>query len=843
MGLIDTKFLSYTSLNKNRIASIVEEVNSLAEKYASFSDEELSFMTSKFRKDLRTDKTIEDIMPDALAVVREAIRRKLGMFPYDVQIEAAASMSDNIIAQMKTGEGKTLVQMLSSYLYALDATKSLDRNEWGSVHILTSNEYLAQRDKNDNEKVFELLGLSCGYAEEKSHSKDKKYRENKVKAYNSDIVYGTAKTVAFDYLDDNHVKDSRRKFINRKLYHAIIDEADDILLDQAINPLVLSGSIPGLHAQDDINTQKLYKWATDFINGANGVRNKPVTCKVCDQYKKDSYDAFSEDAIFFKDESRIFLTERLYKEIYGSNANIENISVQEEMFLKETAITNALLAKYSYEKNKQYILEKDNDEYYTVSLVSENTGRVMKKTKYRDGMQEAIEAKEEFLADGYHITKTKTTVDIAKCTYPDFLSLYETGISGMTGTSDIEEFKNIYGLETYEVPKKEKSKRQDEETEIYVSKKAKYLAIIKEIIKTNRTGQPILLGTTNVIESNEFCGILDKIGLKYQRLDAVNSENEDVIKENAGKLGMITIATNMAGRGIDIKLSEGVREVGGLYVIGTSKNKNKRIDEQLRGRCARQADPGKTKFYQSLDDELVKIRYGSFKLQFFKELNKDSKEKITDKKIISIVDKCQESEEGHNKDMRKFTEEMDSKTFTVHKNKMYEQRNKILNASYGDLVIMLRKMICDYTDYLMKHPDELYKISHLIDVRSCYNQSEEKFRNNIIYALSKKFHDAPSMNTPLDYLNDLRKRLLDTIDVYWISHMENLQELKNTAVNYSYSKENPVEKYENMANKSFVSMTPYIQNEMITYALCPNIPFGMYNIPSEEIIESEGMSL
>ena len=292
------EIFSYTSLNKRRIEEICSKVNSLDKKYSSLSDYELSKMTDRFRFYLRDGKTIDDIIADVLAVCKEAIKRKLGIVPYDTQIVAAASMSDNIIAQMGTGEGKTIVQILSSYLYALDATKDADKSKWGSIHILTANEYLAQRDKMQNEQVFNLLGLSCGYIEDKSNSDKPNYFQNKRDSYKKDIVYATAKTIAFDYLDDNQVKDKNKRFINRELYHAIVDEADDILLDQATTPLILSGTMPGL---DIINSNNLINYACNFVNGVKGYRSSAVSCKIFKQFSKDRHTEYTEDAVLFED--------------------------------------------------------------------------------------------------------------------------------------------------------------------------------------------------------------------------------------------------------------------------------------------------------------------------------------------------------------------------------------------------------------------------------------------------------------------------------------------------------------------------------------------------------------
>ncbi len=828
--------LNYTSLNKRRIENICSLVNKLESKYSSLSDYELSKMTDRFRFYLRDGKTIDDIMPDALAVCKEAIKRKIGLVPYDTQVIAAASMSDNIIAQMATGEGKTLVQILSSYLYALEATKDADKSKWGSVHILTANEYLAQRDKVQNEAVFNLLGLSCGYVEDKSNSDKPDYLKKKQKAYSQDIVYATAKTVAFDYLDDNQAFDIRNKYINRELYHAIVDEADDILLDQAVTPLILSGTMPGL---DIVGTIDLANYACNFVNGVKGYRNRPVTCTLADQFKKNIDTKFG-DSIIFKDTLRTFLSDDLLREIYGDKDISHDISLQEELFNKESAITNAVLAKYYYKRNKQYILREigkaiDTDgkvkKVFEVALVSEATGRVMPKTKYRNGMQEAIEAEEAFLADGKYIIKRSTkNIEKSTITYPEFVRLYKTGISGMTGTSDIEDFKDIYGLETYEVEPRIPSARKDEETELYSKKEYKYEAIVRDIYERHKKQQPILVGTISINESDELCSYLDRYKIPYQRLDAINHKDEALKIANAGKKGMITIATNMAGRGTDIKFEKGVEELGGLYVIGVSKNNNRRIDRQLMGRCARQGQPGVTKYYQSLEDELVLTRYGKVKLIAFKKYYEDQRTKITNRRVIDMVDKCQIAEEGISKQIRRIENQIHLKVFSVHRDKVFEQRNKILGANYKELLNIIVGIIKEYSITLVEDPTEVDKVRHLIDIDSCYDEDNLKYRNNIMSALFNKFKASKSNMDPKKYLEYIRSRLLDIIDSYWVSHLMYLEDMKSSIMNAGSFGIDTLTRFERDANKLFVSMNNNIRNEMLTYSINPYLEFGSYVI-------------
>ena len=853
MSMSDRIFGSYTTLNKKRVMGVVNEVNSLAQKYASFSDEDLTAMTDEFRSRIRNGEKVEDFKAEALAVCREAIERRLGMRPYDVQIEAAVAMDPNVIAEMKTGEGKTLVQILTAYLYAIAATCWEDKDDWTSVHVITANDYLAKRDKIDNAPVFELLGLTCGYAEDRGmQSTNPNYDVEKKAAYNCDIVYGTAPTIIFDYLSDNHVKSKEERYINKGFYHAIIDEADDILLDQATTPLILSGRMPGDTKEKHNEVYRLQKWATAFVNGSDNDRGRPLVVTIADQYRK-AKDDYPGDCVLFLDDMTIMYSEELIKEIYGPSESLNEMDIHPELIAKEFAINNAIYAAYYFKEGADYILEREKDFYnksgklckaYSVSLLGDTTGRVMKNTRYRNGIQEAIEAYQSWVARNkdYYIKLSTPTVNLARCTYPNFLNLYESGISGMTGTSDIQELDEIYRLQTYEVPCKKKNIRIDEPESIYGTKQAKYKAILKEVLACQETLQPVLIGTTNIIESDDICKYLDSYGIRYQRLDAVNKENENDVKKTAGLLGMVTVATNMAGRGIDIKLGPGSAEVGGLYVIGTSKNHNVRIDNQLRGRAARQGEPGKSKYFQSLEDEMVLTRYGPLTFANYKKIYSDSEEEIKNKIVKSMVDKCQTLEESLAKETRKYSEELDSEVFTNHMNRIYEQRRRIVNSSDKEFETIISEMIESYVKELIKDEKEVdVKLGHLIDVPSCYAPKKKDYQDKLIKALKERFESAEGMSDRKEYLRMLKDKVLDTIDIYWISHMERLDELKDEASHASYSNIDPVQKYKKESSELLNDMTPYIQNEIITYALSPNIPFGAYVV--KEIENEKGKIL
>ena len=823
------------------------------------TSEEYEFLlvTDELKRRLRKGETINDIMPEALAVCREATKRRLGMFQYDVQIEASIAMHDNSIIEMKTGEGKTLVQILSAYLSALEATSSVDPKEHKQVHIITANEYLAQRDHEENSKVFSLLGLTSGYAMSQGMVKgNPELQDQKRQAYKSDIVFATAPTIAFDYLEDNHAYQDQKRYIKKPLFKAIVDEADDILLDQATKPLILSKRIAE-NEKHKYENLEVYDWAVRFINGEKGYRKRPITVKVFEQYERDKNTPFTEDCAIYLDNLFVDM-QNLTEEIYGKNPDLSNPNIEEELFIKDQTVMKCLQAQYCFKEGKQYqVFEEKNEQdketkYMKIFLTDQSTGRSLYQTKYQGGLHEAIEATVSYRLEQknknqktkYKLIFSHKNKQVAKITYPDFLSLYEKGVSGMTGTSDKQEFMDIYGMDTYFVSPRKESQRKDEEDELYASENAKFNAILKEVLKCQETMQPILIGTRNVEESDKLCKILEAFAIRFQRLDAVNKDNERCVKETAGLLGMVTVATNMAGRGIDIKLGPGAKEVGGLYVIGTSKNKNERIDNQLKGRAARQGEPGKTKYFMSFDDEIVRQNVDE---KFFSKLKEEYKgfvQKITNKLAKKLVNNCQKKDESVVKEARKQREKREAKVFTKHKNIIYDQRMKILTANDQEIMTILKNMITSYTNSLFEQnasQEEIEaKLGHLISINKCYNENREIYKINIMNNLYKKLNYTSTIMKD-KYIESTRRTLLKIIDDYWISHMETLEINWENAKYYAYSNMDPMEIYERQSIIDLQNMTYYIQNEMITYALDASLKYGDYEIKTN--LEEKGVVL
>ncbi len=865
MGISDLIFGTYTNLNRRRVRNILNKVNSYSESMKNITtsksttsinknnrnirctEEEKAFYekTEEFRSRLRNGETIKDVLPECLSVVREAIRRRLNMYPYDVQIEASIAMigeaigtssegevRQRVIAEMKTGEGKTLVQILTAYVNAIEATKDEDSKNWKSVHIMTSNDALAKRDAENNSSVFSLLGLSSSFVPNNKSFKASTpaeaaiQRKKKQDAYMCDIVYATTSTIAFDYLNDNTIYNKRDRLINKKFGYAIIDEADDLLLDQATNPLILNNGSGFIKDENSLDIRDFYKWATEFLYGLE--RKRELTGRVVDRYEENKYLEFSEDYVIFLDSGDVFIHSNIEKEL-SKDTDDENI-----INMRYIALIDAIKAKHLYIKNKQYeVVVKDN--VGKIILTDANTGRRKYSNKYTDGIQEAIEEKEAFLErvgkKRYVVERSKYLATMAMCTYPDFLSLYKGRVCGMTGTSDIKEFQEIYGFETYEVPSRKKNIRVDLPDRVYATKEEKYKAILDEVLNARKTLRPVLIGTTSILESIKISNMLEQNGISHQLLNAQNEEEENKIIENAGLLGMVSVSTNMAGRGTDIKLGQGVKEVGGLLVIGTSRNKSKRIDNQLRGRSARQGDPGESMYFSSLEDELVKLFYPADTLKGVIDLFKGKNKPIKTK----IVDKVQERKESQDKENRINSEKF-YKVFTEHKSIIYDMRNKIIDSDPKEFINIIKKVMSKYVDSIDMYSfdDVKSQLSLVCDIDDLYSINTKKYKFNVLNCIFEKFKSNFSKdninNDIVSYTSIMRVRFLKIIDAYWVTHIETLNNLKNK---YMYGKQyNDVfEDYEKSANEIFIKdVMPSLLNEMITYAVNKDMKFGEYDI-------------
>ena len=851
MGMSDKLFGNYTNQNKNRIKRIVERIDSssIKDKYSSMSDEELKEMTAKFKEEIKNGKTLDDILVDALAVCREVTKRQLGMFHYNVQLEAAVAMHDNAIAEMKTGEGKTLVQILSAYLNALEGK---------GVHVITSNDYLAGRDMEQNIKVFEALGLSCGNVLPKAKMSTRERRA----VYDCDIVYGTASTIAFDYLSDNRVMNPNDRVNRRGFNYAIIDEVDSILLDDGITPLISAETLKPEEGEPSDKYTSIYKWACDFVED-NGI--------TCQGYDKESYyDSHKEemianekasnskiaDAVVFHDSVNAIIRPKLESKIIKDlwpGKKWEDLTPEEqgEYHLRVEAVRCYLLAKFHYKSGTHYSVrpsksgEKDKDGLpkYNLEIIGENTGRILQGRRFMNGIHECLEAKEARIArtEGrkYSVDIKEPTVTTAMCTYPDFFGLYKSGICGMTGTSNEQDFMDIYGLPTYSVPSRKTNIRRDMPDEVYATKNAKYKAIIEEVIKCQETLQPVLIGVTSVEESMLVSKLLAEQGIRHSVLNAEQDANENGIIQNAGQLGRVTIATNMAGRGTDIKLGEGVREVGGLYVIGTTRNRSERVDNQLKGRAGRQGDPGQTKFYASLEDEFVRKRAGESLIKCMSKYY--NKAKITVKKVVNLVVGCQKSQEAEDKKSRIIGEKYNS-VLTTQKNGVYEYRNLILDSK--SVMPLLEDSVDRFIDDLFQRSTEeeiQVKIGHLVDLEKYRDiRKKKEMKSAICTDIKHKLH---TIKVTPEYEKSMKTKMLKILDDYWISQMGYLEDMKKGSGLSVYAEKDPYEEYKINATMQFADMISYVRNEMLTYALNPNLKYGEYHVPEIDYSESEMIRL
>ena len=851
MGMSDKLFGNYTNQNKNRIKRIVERIDSssIKDKYSSMSDEELKEMTSKFKEEIKNGKTLDDILVDALAVCREVTKRQLGMFHYNVQLEAAVAMHDNAIAEMKTGEGKTLVQILSAYLNALEGK---------GVHVITSNDYLAGRDMEQNIKVFEALGLSCGNVLPKAKMSTRERRA----VYDCDIVYGTASTIAFDYLSDNRVMNPNDRVNRRGFNYAIIDEVDSILLDDGITPLISAETLKPEEGEPSDKYTSIYKWACDFVED-NGI--------TCQGYDKESYyDSHKEemianekasnskiaDAVVFHDSVNAIIRPKLESKIIKNlwpGKKWEDLTPEEqgEYHLRVEAIRCYLLAKFHYKSGTHYSVrpsksgEKDKDGLpkYNLEIIGENTGRILQGRRFMNGIHECLEAKEARIArtEGrkYSVDIKEPTVTTAMCTYPDFFGLYKSGICGMTGTSNEQDFMDIYGLPTYSVPSRKTNIRRDMPDEVYATKNAKYKAIIEEVIRCQETLQPVLIGVTSVEESMLVSKLLAEQGIRHSVLNAEQDANENGIIQNAGQLGRVTIATNMAGRGTDIKLGEGVREVGGLYVIGTTRNRSERVDNQLKGRAGRQGDPGQTKFYASLEDEFVRKRAGESLIKCMSKYY--NKAKITVKKVVNLVVGCQKSQEAEDKKSRIIGEKYNS-VLTTQKNGVYEYRNLILDSK--SVMPLLEDSVDRFIDDLFQRSTEeeiQVKIGHLVDLEKYRDiRKKKEMKSAICTDIKHKLH---TIKVTPEYEKSMKTKMLKILDDYWISQMGYLEDMKKGSGLSVYAEKDPYEEYKINATMQFADMISYVRNEMLTYALNPSLKYGEYHVPEIDYSESEMIRL
>ncbi|WP_067840285.1 preprotein translocase subunit SecA [Amphibacillus sediminis] len=759
----------------NQIQSTVDQIEALESDYERLSDQELKAKTEEFKQRYQAGETLDDLLVEAYAVVREGSKRVLNMRPFTVQLIGAVVLHGGNIAEMKTGEGKTLASTMPAYLNALTGK---------GVHIITVNEYLADRDAREMGELFKFLGLTVGL------NVNSLSKEEKRQAYEADITYGTNNEFGFDYLRDNMVL-YKEQMVQRPLSFAIIDEVDSILIDEARTPLIISGSAR--------KSATLYQQANSFVR----------TLKKEQDY---TYDEKTKGVQLT--EEGITKGERFF--------GIDNLFELTNVTLTHH-INQALKAHVSMHRDTDYVVEDGE-----VVIVDQFTGRLMKGRRYSDGLHQAIEAKE-----GLNIQNESMT--LASITFQNFFRMYAK-LAGMTGTAktEEEEFRNIYNMDVVAIPTNKPIVREDKPDLIFKTMSGKFKAVVEEIKARHKTGQPVLVGTVAVETSELVSQMLKKAGVKHNVLNAKNHYREAEIIEDAGQAGAVTIATNMAGRGTDIKLGEGVKALGGLAVIGTERHESRRIDNQLRGRSGRQGDPGVTQFYLSMEDELMR-RFGSDNMKAMMDrFNMDDSQPIESKMITRAVEAAQKRVEGNNFDARKNVLSYDD-VLREQREIIYKQRyDVIVSENLRDIVIkMIETVVRDMVEAHTQDDDETqwnlqaieeYIHANLVEDNALTEANlKDKEPEAIIDAIMEEVlikYDAKEAELGSEQMREFEKViLLRTVDTKWMDHIDQMDQLRQGIHLRAYGQDDPLREYQMEGFAMFENMVASINEDVARYIM------------------------
>ena len=794
MGFINKIFGTHSQHELKRIKPIVDKILGMREQWVALSDEELQHKTVEFKERLAKGETLDDILPEAFATVREASRRVLGEEHYPVQLTGGIVLHQGRIAEMRTGEGKTNVAALPSYLNALAGE---------GVHVVTVNDYLAQRDAENEGKVHRFLGLTVGCVLNSMNNDERRA------AYNCDITYVTNNELGFDYLRDNMVV-YKEQLVMRGLHFAIIDEVDSILIDEARTPLIISGQSgksTKLYEVCDILAKRLEKGeASAEFSKMNALMGEEIT--------------ETGDFVVSEKDKTINLTERGVQKVeqffhIDNLADAENLEIQHNMIM-------ALKANYMMFRDQDYVVKDDE-----ILIVDEFTGRIMPGRRYSDGLHQAIEAKE-------HVKVKRESKTLATITFQNFFNKFDKKC-GMTGTALTEEreFRNIYGMDVVEIPTNKPIARIDHQDAVYKTKKEKYKAVCDEVEETYKKGQPVLVGTVNIEVSERLSKMFKMEGIKHQVLNAKYHEKEAEIVALAGEKGAVTIATNMAGRGTDIKLDEESRKLGGLKIIGTERHESRRIDNQLRGRSGRQGDPGESRFYISLEDDLMRL-FGSEKIMsMFNALGVQDGEQIEHKMLTSAIEKAQKKIEGNNYGIRENVLKYDE-VMNEQREIIYKERRQVLDGeSMKDVILkMIRDIVSQVVDRTIsdEQAPEDWDFTQLnIELRSIiplteYMPSADETKNMKKAALKEtltemalqayadkesEFPDPESMREAE------RVVLLKTIDRKWMDHIDDMDQLRQGIGLQAYAQRDPLNEYKMAGYDMFNEMMASIREDTV----------------------------
>ena len=794
MGLMDKIFGTHSQHELKRIYPIVDRIEALEPEMKALSDAELKDKTREFKERLKEGETLDDILPEAYAVVREGAYRSLGMRHYRVQLIGGIILHQGRIAEMRTGEGKTLVSTLPAYLNALTGK---------GVHIVTVNDYLAKRDAEWMGKVHEFLGLTVGVVLNDMDNDERRA------AYNCDITYVTNNELGFDYLRDNMVI-YKEQLVQRGLHFAVIDEVDSVLIDEARTPLIISGQSnksTKLYEACDILARQLERGeASGEFSKINAIMGEDIE--------------ESGDFIVNEKEKVVNLTEDGVKKVENF-FHIENLADPENLGIQHNIIL-ALRAHNLMFRDQDYVVTPEGE----VMIVDEFTGRIMPGRRYSDGLHQAIEAKE-------HVKVRRESKTLATITFQNLFNKYEKK-SGMTGTALTEEkeFRDIYGMDVVEIPTNRPVQRKDLEDAVYKTKKEKYHAVVEAVKEAHATGQPVLVGTITIEVSELLSKMLKKEGIQHKVLNAKYHEMEAEIVADAGQHGAVTIATNMAGRGTDIKLDDAAREAGGLKIIGTERHESRRIDNQLRGRSGRQGDPGESRFYISLEDDLMRL-FGSERLMsVFNALGVEDGEQIEHKMLSSAIEKAQKKIEGNNFGIRKNLLEYDQ-VMNEQREIIYEERRRVLDGeSMRDTIY---NMITEYVENMTDRfaaPDadeENWDVSGLErtlhgeipmlkmpEADAVKGMSQKELKHTLKERAVKAYEEKEAEFPEAEQLREMeRVVLLKAIDTRWMDHIDDMDQLRQGIGLQAYGQRDPLIEYKMMGYDMFGEMTDSIAETTI----------------------------
>ncbi len=793
MGFLTKVFGTHSEHELKRIYPIVDRIEALRPEMMKLSDEELKGKTKEFKKRLENGETLDDLLVDAFAAVREAARRVLGMEHYRVQLIGGIILHQGRIAEMKTGEGKTLVSTLPAYLNALEGK---------GVHIVTVNDYLAHRDAEWMGKVHEALGLTVGVVLNGSTGDERRA------AYACDITYVTNNELGFDYLRDNMVI-YKEQLVQRDLHYAIIDEVDSVLIDEARTPLIISGQSgksTKLYEVCDVLAKSMKRGeASGEFSKMNAIMGEEIT-------ETGDFIVNEKDKIVNLTADGVKRVEEFFH--IDNLADPENLEIQHNIIL-------ALRANYLMHRDQDYVVKDDQ-----VLIVDEFTGRIMPGRRYSDGLHQAIEAKE-------HVKVKRESKTLANITFQNFFNKYEKK-AGMTGTALTEEkeFREIYGMDVIEIPTNRPVIRKDLDDAVYKTKKEKFHAVIEAIKEAHAKGQPVLVGTITIETSEYLSGLLRKQGIPHEVLNAKFHEREAEIVALAGQHGAVTIATNMAGRGTDIKLDDEARAAGGLKIIGTERHEARRIDNQLRGRSGRQGDPGESRFYISLEDDLMRL-FGSERLMnIFNALGVPENEQIEHKMLSDAIEKAQKKIESNNFGIRKNLLEYDQ-VMNEQREIIYAERRRVLNGeSMRDAIY---KMITDTVENVVdsligddqdKADWDLLGLNETL-LRTIPLQpvtqeriADKKNKNELKHMLKEeavKLYELKEAEFPNpEMLRELeRVFLLKVIDRKWMDHIDDMDQLRQGIGLQAFAQRDPLVEYKLSGYEMFSAMTASIQEETV----------------------------